>query len=83
MAARDMRLSKHVCPSPLPWPLTRHQSVYILYHESGVVSEWKKKKNKENKITMLCRMGMLHQHEGIYYCQIMALVFIFLFCLNK
>lgn len=48
---------QHVCLSPLPWPLTRHQSVYILYHESGVV----------NEKAILCRMGMFHQHVCLYY----------------
>lgn len=49
---------QHVCLSPLHWPLTRHQSVYISYHESGVVNEG----------TILCRTRMFHQRVCIDYC---------------
>lgn len=48
----------HVCLSPLPWPLTHHQSVYILNHESGVVNE------KQYCVGW----GMSHQYVCIHYC---------------
>lgn len=79
MAARDM-LAIRACVPESASVASDPPSVCLHLISWVRCCEWmEKEKKSENKITMLCRMGMLHQREGIYYCQIMALVFIFLF----